>query len=100
MSKQSPERTSPIDLSGLHLVKFSVQQISRSGGGSQLSVQKKERRGRPRKDPTSIHLTLLPDQLAGVDGWANSQKDKPSRPEAIRRLIEIALSNRSKTKGR
>jgi metal-responsive CopG/Arc/MetJ family transcriptional regulator len=28
--------------------------------------------------------------------WAKQQKDKPSRSEAIRRLIEIALNSGSK----
>jgi hypothetical protein len=51
----------------------------------------KRSRGRPRKDPTSIHLTLLPDQLASLDVWIAEQKDRPSRPEAIRRLLEQAL---------
>jgi hypothetical protein len=26
-----------------------------------------------------------------VDDWASKQSDKPGRPEAIRRLIELAL---------
>jgi len=30
------------------------------------------------------------------EGWAKQQKDKPSRSEAIRRLIEIALTAKSK----
>jgi hypothetical protein len=31
-----------------------------------------------------------------IDQWASTQPDKPSRPEAIRRLIEIALTAKSK----
>jgi hypothetical protein len=31
-----------------------------------------------------------------VDKWAFNQSDKPGRPEAIRRLIEIALTAKSK----
>jgi len=31
-----------------------------------------------------------------VDQWASYQPDKPGRPEAIRRLIEIALATKSK----
>jgi metal-responsive CopG/Arc/MetJ family transcriptional regulator len=31
-----------------------------------------------------------------IETWAGQQKDKPSRSEAIRRLIEIALTVRVK----
>jgi hypothetical protein len=31
-----------------------------------------------------------------IENWAKQQKDKPSRSEAIRRLIEIALTVGSK----
>jgi hypothetical protein len=57
----------------------------------------KKSRGRPRKDPTSIHLTLLPEQLGALDGWIDGQADKPSRPEAIRRLLTHALASRVRT---
>jgi len=49
------------------------------------------KRGRPRTDAASIHLTLKPDQLAAVDAWAEHQPDTLSRPEAVRRLIELGL---------
>jgi hypothetical protein len=31
-----------------------------------------------------------------IENWARQQKDKPSRSEAIRRLIEIALAAKPK----
>ena len=31
-------------------------------------------------------------QLTALDSWIGSQSDKPSRPEAIRRLVEQALA--------
>jgi hypothetical protein len=31
-----------------------------------------------------------------IETWAKQQKDKPSRSEAIRRLIEIALTTKSR----
>ena len=58
---------------------------------SSISRTEKRGRGRPRRDPTSIHLTLVPDQLAKVDAWIAMQDDAPSRPEAIRRLLSVAL---------
>ena len=57
-----------------------------------ISRTEKKSRGRPRKDPTSIHLTLVPDLLARVDKWINQQEPTPSRPEAIRRLVEQSLT--------
>jgi hypothetical protein len=57
-----------------------------------ISRTGKKSRGRPRKDPISIHLTLLPESLLALDRWIDGQADKPSRPEAIRRLIEQALA--------
>jgi hypothetical protein len=57
-----------------------------------ISNTEKRTRGRPRVNPTSIHLTLLPDQLAAVDQWIDREADAPSRPKAIRRLVELGLT--------
>lgn len=38
-----------------------------------------------------IGVRLQPDQLGKLDAWADAQPDKPSRPEAIRRLVEKGL---------
>jgi hypothetical protein len=43
---------------------------------------------------TPIMVRLQPDALARLDAWAHSQDDKPSRPEALRRLAERGLSAR------
>jgi hypothetical protein len=43
-----------------------------------------------------VGLRLYPDLERRVDKWASNQPDKPGRPEAIRRLIEIALTAKSK----
>jgi hypothetical protein len=48
-------------------------------------------RGRPSTGATSIHLRILPDELEALDEWCWKQPDVPSRPEAIRRLLEYAL---------
>jgi hypothetical protein len=60
-----------------------------------ISRTEKMSRGRPRTNPTSIHVTLLPQVLGDLDIWIAAQEPQPSRPEAIRRLVEIALSSRS-----
>jgi metal-responsive CopG/Arc/MetJ family transcriptional regulator len=36
------------------------------------------------------------DLRSAIETWAKQQKDRPSRSEAIRRLIEIALTAKSK----
>ena len=52
----------------------------------------KKSRGRPRIDATPIGLRIPPPQLARLDAWIANQPDpKPTRPEAIRRLIETGL---------
>jgi len=33
------------------------------------------------------------DALARLDAWISAQQDQPTRPEAVRRLIEVALSD-------
>ena len=38
-------------------------------------------------------VRLQPDQLAALDHWIEAQPDpKPSKPEAIRRLIEKGIA--------
>jgi hypothetical protein len=59
--------------------------------------RKKRGRGRPRTGiGKPVGLRLYPGLERRVDQWAFRQPDKPGRPEAIRRLIEIALTAKSK----
>jgi hypothetical protein len=57
-----------------------------------MSVLRKKR-GRPStsQDPVTT-IRLGPDLRANVDTWAAKQTDKPSRSEAIRRLVELGLA--------
>ena len=52
------------------------------------------RRGRPRTDATPVMVRLAPDQLAFTAAWRDRQDDKPSRPEAVRRLLTLAAQDR------
>jgi hypothetical protein len=56
------------------------------------SVTPKKKRGPP---PTGkgvpITTRLQPSDLAALDGWIDSQEDEVSRPEALRRLMTLAL---------
>jgi hypothetical protein len=40
---------------------------------------------------TPVMVRLSPVQLKQVDEWRREQDDLPGRPEAIRRLLEVAL---------
>jgi len=51
----------------------------------------KKSRGRPRVGAIPCNVRLLPEQAAALDAWRAKQPDKPTRPEAIRRLVEMGL---------
>lgn len=53
-----------------------------------------KRRGRPISTGTGtlIGVRLTDEKLAELDGWIDQQDDEPTRPEAIRRLVETALA--------
>ena len=58
----------------------------------------KKKRGPPsqggRKPP---QLVRMDDSLTGaIDKWRDKQEDEPSRPEAIRRLVELGLKAKGK----
>jgi len=62
-------------------------------------VVPKKRRGRPAtgRDPvTAIRLSKALRQT--VDAWAGRQSDEPGRSEAIRRLVELGLTVKTKAK--
>ena len=48
-------------------------------------------RGRPAVGSTPVTVRIPPDQLAAVDAWIGEQPDGPTRPEAVRRLVEKGL---------
>ena len=45
-----------------------------------------------------VVVRLQPDPLRALDGWAAKQNDHPTRAEAIRRLVELGLTVRTKSK--
>jgi hypothetical protein len=55
-------------------------------------IPKKRGRGRPPtgRDPM-LTLRAPPALTHEVEAWAKRQPDKPSRSEALRRLVEMAL---------
>jgi len=62
-----------------------------------VDIKKKRGRGRPRTGiGKPVGLRLYPNLEQRIDAWASKQPDGPSRPEAIRRLIELALAIKTK----
>lgn len=59
-------------------------------------IKKKNRRGPP---PTGkgelLGVRINPPQFVALDSWIAQQPDKPSRPEAVRRLLNFALAQLS-----
>ena len=55
-----------------------------------------KKRGRPATghDPV-LTIRLPPGLRSKIENWARHQNDKPSRSEAIRRLLEFALAAKS-----
>jgi hypothetical protein len=69
--------------------------------GKSISVITKKRRGRPvtTGKGTLIGVRLLDTPLAKLDAWIADQKEPDlTRPEAMRRLLEIGLKAKVKLK--
>jgi Arc/MetJ-type ribon-helix-helix transcriptional regulator len=58
-----------------------------------IKVLSKKKRGRPPtgRDPATT-IRLAADLRAAIDAWSLKLDDRPSRSEAIRRLIEFGLA--------
>lgn len=52
----------------------------------------KSKKGRPAIDSEAVNVRLKRNFLEKLDNWRRNQADLPSRPEAIRRLLEKALA--------
>ena len=48
--------------------------------------------GRPPVDSERIDTRFRREVLDALDAWREAQPDKPSRPEAVRRLVDQALA--------
>jgi hypothetical protein len=59
---------------------------------AKTSVVPKKRRGpAPTGKGTQIQVRLQPEQLAELDAWIEKQEIQPTRPEAIRGMIDAML---------
>ena len=57
-----------------------------------MITQKKKRGPKPTGKGELIGVRIQPPKLARLDYWISQQEDAPSRPEAIRRLLEQGLA--------
>lgn len=50
-----------------------------------------ERRPRAKTTGTLVGTRFQPDLLEAIDLWRKAQFDLPTRPEAVRRLVELGM---------
>jgi len=55
------------------------------------NIRKKKRIGRPPVGAIPVLVRIPPAEMQPIDDWAANQDKFLSRPEAIRRLVEIGL---------
>jgi hypothetical protein len=53
---------------------------------------KKSKTGRPPVESSAVTVRVQSEMLTRIDDWRREQSDLPGRPEAIRRLVELALT--------
>ncbi|MEQ6331975.1 ribbon-helix-helix domain-containing protein [Sphingobium sp. MK2] len=57
-----------------------------------ITGARKPARGRPKIGATPVNVRLPPDDLAALDQWIAAQPEpRPTRPEAIRRVLAERL---------
>lgn len=61
-----------------------------------ISSTEKKKRGRPRTNPVAQHFTMPRHISDALDAWIAKQREPMSRPEAIRRLVEMGLKAKGK----
>lgn len=59
-----------------------------------------ERKPRATATGTLVGTRFQPDLLEAVDCWRKAQPDLPTRPEAVRRLVELGMRDTDSTLGR
>ena len=63
-----------------------------------LNNTKKSKRGRPSVDSAAVTVRMAAEALHELDAWRQKRDDRPGRPEAIRRLVELGLTVKTKSK--
>lgn len=55
----------------------------------------KKKMGRPPVDTQAVNVRMERELVKRIDEWRSNDPDLPSRPEAIRRLVELGLNRSS-----
>ena len=63
--------------------------------GRQTVLAKKRRGPVPTGKGVQVVVRLQPGPLDALDKWASKQGDQPTRAEAMRRLVELGLTDKS-----
>jgi hypothetical protein len=58
------------------------------------SIRKKKRIGRPPVGAIPVLVRIPPTEMLPIDAWISEKGDHVSRPEAIRRLVELGLKQK------
>ncbi|MEM7290606.1 MAG: hypothetical protein AAF412_09620 [Pseudomonadota bacterium] len=48
--------------------------------------------GRPKVDTDAVNVRMHRDKIQEIDDWRRAQMDMPTRPEAVRRLVDKGLN--------
>ncbi|ALC12474.1 hypothetical protein LH20_10980 [Sphingopyxis sp. 113P3] len=56
------------------------------------SANKSKKMGRPPVDSEAVNVRFERSMLDAIDSFRREQSDLPSRPEAVRRLVERGLN--------
>ena len=67
--------------------------------GKSISSTEKKKRGRPRTNPVAQHFTMPRELSDALDAWIAKQREPVTRPEAIRRLVELGLKGKTAKSG-
>lgn len=59
---------------------------------STLKNNTKREKGRPRTEAVPLTVRIYPKTIKNLDAFIATQSDKPSRPEAIRRILDDWLT--------
>jgi hypothetical protein len=63
---------------------------------SNVTDIRKKRIGRPPVHAVAVLVRIPPAEIEPIDNWMAKQKEPLTRPEAIRRLVELGLKVKGK----
>jgi hypothetical protein len=78
---------------GLHLVSWRVVGAAAKDHIAWIELEtNREHADGDRHGLTRVARGAFAEPLAAIDQWSAAQDDEPSRPEAVRRLVQVGLA--------